>query len=111
MGWWDVLGVATITRSISRFNNSSTLRTNSTSGYLGSARPWRCTMAESRNPSTARMTGAWNTLPAKPNPTKPTLSMAVKLQRRRSDGQKATAAVALLLERDLDASRQNAVGL
>src|ERR1041385_6100583 len=32
-------------------------------------------MAVRRRPSTARMTGAWNTLPARPNPTRPTVSM------------------------------------
>src|SRR5438874_1784031 len=32
-------------------------------------------MAVRRRPSTARMTGAWNTLPARPNPTSPTVSM------------------------------------
>src|SRR5438874_13802815 len=32
-------------------------------------------MVVSRRPGTARRTGVWNTLPAKPKPTTPTLSM------------------------------------
>src|SRR6267154_2110835 len=55
-------------------SNSSTHRTIRISGYFSAASaPLRCRMAARCKPGTARITGAWNARPARPNPIKPTL--------------------------------------